>query len=361
MTKDEIVNKINQFLEYDITDRLYEKKVTSYVGEICTEKDFDKHLRDIMDDKHYPLDVRFTAFFIIFTFLRRKQNYNALKELMQKHINKFKPIPLLDHIQLLYGATNPFNNNSWEDLIDTSTKLINQHDFANHVGVLHHHARLYAEYYEYNLDKISEDDAKKALEKAYEVAHKVTELEPSYGKFYATLGRIAAINKNFTVAFNAFHKAMKLEDPSSESYDARMTEYALYQNNVYTLKRHFEIEKLYASLNEKEHTLDAKIKGHDTLINEHKEANFRNLGLFAGLITFVLGNITILSNANDNIPLIMIMFSAVFFLYFGFLLIISSLNANTESTNIYRSIFRVSILISLIGLGLLVFTLIETL
>lgn len=334
---DDILKKYKCLYERD-----YENEVTKLVAEGLESKEIDDLINII--DNHLEDDFKFTAFLALFTFLRRDKKGDETKSLIKKHTKQFsESYPLFKHVELLDLSLRTYDEREMYDLIRESKKLSEKEIFKDHKGVLHHYARIVANYFELSkktLDEIRSDSRDmEFLSHAYESINICIKNE-DYPKFYSTKGRIEILLGKYDDAVQSLHTAKSLEDFGRKDYTLIINSYQDYLLFAKQLKLAKELE-------EKQQKIEEKLNG--VVAN-----NMKIVGLFAGLISLILGNISFISNSDRPFEL-MLIFNLSFFIYFGIILMIGNILGNEKtSKNIHRTGLAVMITGVVLVVGLLI-------
>lgn len=300
-----LVHKIS--LENDTISRTFELEITKEAPN-CHPLELEK----MIQDQSLTTNERFIAFFLLVTHYRKLPNFNAMRQSFvgNKHLFSENDYPLLRHIELLVSANKPYDKFDFYNLVQESRRLASLDVFKEQAGVLHHFAELTARYFELNEEQIEDNldlinEAKDASDKTIQLS-----LANKYAKFYATQGRLLSLLGKYDEAFTSFDLALALENPEANNYQLIVSRYQDYQNNVRQLR-----------LNDK---LKKQVSLADEEIQKLKGNNFKILGVFAGFVTFIIGNISFVTSGDRPLDL-MIVFNGMFFTYFGLLMILMQL------------------------------------
>ncbi|MDR4969023.1 MAG: hypothetical protein RG740_05345, partial [Acholeplasmataceae bacterium] len=294
------------------------------------------------------INIAFVYYFLLFTFYRRNRVMNPLNDLISSYAQLFESIPFNEHILILYNALKPYQNSKRKELLNQAEKLANNETFSSHTGVLHHYAELCAEYYEFNIEELNQTMSQEQIKNAYLVAQEIVHIESNYAKFYVTLGRLASLNKDYNESYEAFSRALALEDVES----ARST-YSLYQMQALAVKKNFETsEFIHKQLNQ-------QIEDFNDKMSKTKAENIRTIGLFAGLVTFILGNINIVLSGSQSTVQVMALFTSVFLIYFALVVLYSSIDTTNIKTKFSRYFPQFLILLTFLS-GIMIIILLLT-
>ncbi len=188
-------------------------------------------------------------------------------------------------------------------------------------GCAHAFADLFVTYCE-RYEAFKEDLAKKWYKRALEAVDTAIQLSPKYGKYYCTKGRILSQKDLYEDALSNIQKAICIESPQSnkDNYTLRIMQYQSHKLNVQARLQIYKLNTEQKSINED----ISKMKG--SLMS-----NVETIGFFAGIISFVIGSLTLAKgqNATDAVGLILVLMGALLVVYdsFSFLLHFGKKNA----------------------------------
>lgn len=322
-------------------DRDYENKVTRLVSKGLETQEIEE-LRIIINT-HENNDYKFTAFLALFTYLRRTKKGNETQSLLNKYKNQFNNTYILfKHLELLDLSLRTHDERGMYDLLNEANKLTKNENFKDHSGILHHYARIVVNYFE--LSEKSLDDIRdnrkdmEILNHAYDsINYCITE---KYPKFYSTKGRLEILLGKYDDAVKSLNIAKNLEDFDRKDYTLVINSYQDYLLFAKQLKLAKELE-------DKQKKVEEKLNG--VVAN-----NMKIVGLFAGLISLILGNINFISNSDRPFEL-MLIFNLSFFIYFGIILMVGNiLGDDKTSKNIHITGLVVMITGIFLVMGLLV-------
>ena len=330
----------------DETKHEYEKAIVDYIKEIKNEekdkieKNFKKLIEgdgiDLSDDNDEK--ICYAAYCTLHTYYRRMRNHSKLEELDKKYSEKFKEHLSFAHFKLLLSVDS-------SPLKVDELKLMEAEESARlmscHTGAWHLLSDLVARYYEEQED-LSPEFIKKDewYKKGVRAVNKAIQYENDYAKFYSTRGRLYCLVNEYDKALQDIKKAIDQEDSSNVDYSMRISRYL-------TLQLKFEAEKELYAMKKK---YDSQMKNLEGLLYKNVEI----LGLFAGIVSFVIAGINIAGAFVEEsfyyaAGLILIMFGGLLGTFYGLGIVLkgSMKFTSNKKSNITLNI---SILVLIIGI-----------
>lgn len=332
-------DKIKELLKLDFTNRLFEREATKII-ECGLDKKDEIYLMNVLLDQKEDTNYQFTAFFLLFTYYRRLKRVDMIEPLIQSYASRFKGILFLEHVLLLSRSLVSQDAYDLKELMKQSRNLVQKEVFLNHTGILHYYAEMVANYFELintNHDQLTDDVfAKDYILLAEKHIETCLKLESDYAKFYATLGRIKLLLGKYGDAIEAFGLAKFKEKPTRVDYSLVIGTYQDYLLFAKQLKQN-------QALLEQNKVLDANIK-------EVNANNMRLISMFTGLITLVIGNITVAANSQEPIKL-MFMLNGMFFVFFGVVIMVTNLLTKSKNS---KWLWLIASILCLMGIGILI-------
>lgn len=244
----------------------------------------------------YSDKVSYSAFFALCTIFRRNLDWTEYKKSIYKYEERFKNQISFGHLKAMYLVEDGFI----KDAIVESKKSIS--GFKDNIGFLHNFAINVAIGFEEEV--LKESDAN-LLNEALAYAEAVIEKDDTYAKFFATYGRLLAVNGNYNEAIYNIRKAIDKERSGRKDYAIRIGDYQVHliriKSNRMLNIHQAEISKASAEME------NLKIK------------NLEFLGFFAALVSFTIGSVQILNgqNFNDAASLILILCGSLLLVFGG--------------------------------------------
>lgn len=198
--------------------------------------------------------------------------------------------------------------------MDNSRHLILTSNLKSHIGLIHlycHTTATYLEIMNYDLAMLENHPALcDYLHTAESWIHTCIQENPSYAKFYATSGRISLLLGHYDQAVNAFIMAKQKEKITRVDYTNVINGYQDYLLYAKQLKQSNQIALQQKKLEESVKDIHAN--------------NIKLISMFTGLLSLVIGNITVISSQANPIKTIFI-FNSMFVLFFGLILVVTNL------------------------------------
>jgi len=264
-----------------------------------------------------------------------------------------------DHISLLSEVETINKESEYSFLIRKSYN--NTIKLPNNPGSFHMFAFLVASVLELL------DSAEKArfsnlwLDKAITSIEYAINLTDDYAKFYCTRGRLIAEQGNYDEAIENIALAIELEDSSRTDYAMKIAEYQYYRLIVIMKKQNEKIQNDFDNYNikinditqEAQNTFNESVKISSEKINQYFSKNIEFVALFAGIMTFAIGSLQIVSRQDsfiDASQLIIILMGALLCLYSAFIFLLGDIN----KTNLIKCgfIFAIGVIIILLNGGI---------
>lgn len=261
--------------------REYELTIT-HIAEHCPADRMD-WFKDILKDDTRPVEVRFSAFFVLVTHCRRYKSYTEYGRLVDEFGSLFTNHPMFAHVAgLMYAGRG--GSGDLEHALALSKRA--SESLPSHSGALHAFASNVATAGE---SGIPIDDATRI--EAEEALAAAIGLEPKpYAKFYCTRGRLLALRGEWDRAQESIRKAMDLEEEGKSDYTLRLGEYQYYlarvQNSEMTSRMESEFDQARTSIA----TMQSKMENQ---LDELRGQSLATLGLFTAILSFTLGSIQI--------------------------------------------------------------------
>ena len=303
-------------------------------------KDDGNLLSDIKNCAAPALEVRRTAYYILFTSLRRKKE---VPKCMSMYIDYESKLKLSDDFfaQHLYSTA----------LKEAGTKLHLQKSIKiaenlfkqcpNHPGLLNNLARGF--HFLAEIDGLDSPQSTKKLKRARELIEQAIAIEES-PKFDSTKANILSCLGEHKDALRLVDKAIRNEDSAAGDYVLRVSEYLFIKSTI-------------VSRQIKSQTASEFGKQLRRTMEEAQRSNFQTLSLFVAVIGFVIGaiHLTITSTAveaitaTEAIQMLFALASAILMVLSGFTLLYSSDGIVSGNSRFWLAFF-VAVVILLFGL-----------
>ena len=285
------------------TDWDYEKKLVDLALD-SNSPDSVEALKALLTDEAEEEPFRFNAFCALCEVRRRKKDYSEEKKLLEEYEPLFGRHPFFGHVKLLYYVDN-FEPANAESIFSLAEANAAQKAFSQNPGVHHILADLVATAFENaELSGLNIPDPV-WLQKGLRAADAAILLNPDYAKYYCTKGRLLALLKDYDAAVKMIRQAVDLEDSRKSDYAIRINGYLNHLQQVQARQQNDHMEKnLNSYMNRQMDEYAQKIEAQqaelrqqtDNVMNELQDSMSKNLefiGLFAGIISFTIGSISI--------------------------------------------------------------------
>ena len=291
--------------------------------------------------------VTFAAFCIRIGQLRRNQNRTQENELMAKYRERFDHHPFFNHLLLMSMLD--------QDPVAKSKRVLeladdNTRTMPSNAGVHHALAIAVADIFEATeLTPELRPDAK-WLQRGIEASEVALELVPKYPKFHCTAGRLLALLETYKEALKEISVAIDTENSKQSDYALRIGNYRMYYQRIQE-KRHSVamrqevqkqlqtarglIQEMETSMKEMENK-QAQLE-EDTRSSLTKNREF--LGLFAGIVSFTIGGVSIAGAMADRslvgaAGLIVVLMGALLGVFAGFGVILHGYRGEKSRRNL---------------------------
>lgn len=315
-----------------------ENHFDNWVDELMTRPESD----DPTEEK-----VTFAAFCIRIGQLRRNQNRTQENELMAKYRERFDHHPFFNHLLLMSMLD--------QDPVAKSKRVLeladdNTRTMPSNAGVHHALAIAVADIFEATeLTPELRPDAK-WLQRGIEASEVALELDPKYPKFHCTAGRLLALQEKYKEALKEISVAIDTENSKQSDYALRIGNYRMYYQRIQE-KRHSVamrqevqkqlqtarglIQEMETSMKEMENK-QAQLE-EDTRSSLTKNMEF--LGLFAGIVSFTIGGVSIAGAMADRslvgaAGLIVVLMGALLGVFAGFGVILHGYRGEKSRRNL---------------------------
>ena len=291
--------------------------------------------------------VTFAAFCIRIGQLHRNQNRTQETEGMAKYRERFDHPPFFNH-RLLMSMLD-------QDPVAKSKRVLeladdNTRTMPSNAGVHHALAIAVADIFEATeLTPELRPDAK-WLQRGIEASEVALELDPKYPKFHCTAGRLLALQEKYKEALKEISVAIDTENSKQSDYALRIGNYRMYYQRIQE-KRHSVamrqevqkqlqtarglIQEMETSMKEMENK-QAQLE-EDTRSSLTKNMEF--LGLFAGIVSFTIGGVSIAGAMADRslvgaAGLIVVLMGALLGVFAGFGVILHGYRGEKSRRNL---------------------------
>lgn len=283
----------------DESQREYEKQIIVLVMRKQPES-FQEVLEALLSDQDEQ--VAFAAFCALCEFHRRNKDYTEQRCLLELYEQRFQHHPLFPHLKLLYYVDN-FDHSKTEEILSLAKE--NSELLSQNAGAWHALSDLVATAFEYSdFLRISPPDAR-WMEEGIRAIELAIHLDGKYAKFYCTKARLLALRGEYDESSSLIQKAVDLEDSRQDDYAMRINGYLgclqkiqFKKQNAYIESRlnQYMVDKMdeYAQhISEQQEELRQQTQKASDELQRSAIKNLEFIGLFAGIISFTIGSISI--------------------------------------------------------------------
>lgn len=299
------------------------------------ENHFDKWVDQLMD---LPLSedeaeerVSFAAFCIRIGQLRRNQDHSKEFELMNQYLERFHRHPFFNHLYLMCLLDM--------DPVGKAKKILelaykNIEVMPLNAGVHHVLAIAAADIFEATEFQPELRPDPVWLERGAQAAEDALERDSNYAKFHCTRGRILALQGKYDQALKEISQAMDLENSHQSDYALRIGNYRMYYQRIQDKRRSETMLDIVQSQIDEAQDLTRQMKSSMQRMEEKQlqleedtrgslTKNMEFLGLFAGIVSFTIGGVSIAGAMADRslvgaAGLIVVLMGALLGVFAGF-------------------------------------------
>lgn len=273
-------------------ERDYEKQVVR-LGTCAEEKVLRPVLEELLADGTAPEPERYAAYCSLHSRYRRMRDHQKLKDLCNRYESTFRAHPSAEHFSLLVYVDmgDPFD----EPVLMRAERSIER--MLGTAGAQHLLADLVALYYERegNHHLLGTEKAASWLEKAMTAVNQAISAD-DYAKFHYTKARLLCLQENYKAALDEVSLAVDKEDSSRPDYAIRMATYLSEKMRIESIEHQ---DRYLKKIQEDQTAAESKIQEQMDKLSDSSVKSLEFLGLFAGIISFTIGGISIVSNASS--------------------------------------------------------------
>lgn len=305
-----ITEKLNE--HPDEMSRQYEVGLTKMITASNTPLNIDDVL-GLIDDPNSPDDLRYACFVMATIWYRHMKDMENVENLIRRYQDQFSPHhPSFTHYRLLAYVDSGYREN-WRDILkqaeDNACRM-------NNSGAQHMFAEFTAMFFESDHMDASAQERKMWLDKGITQVNRAISGDAGYAKFYSTKGRLFCLKELYDEADHYVKLAIEKEDSRRMDYAIRIGNYQAVlmriqqRKNIQALRR--ELEHHQSAQQE----MYEQIKDKADEINGSLMRNLEYLGIFAGIISFTIGSLSLANGASKYSligagALILILFGAL--------------------------------------------------
>lgn len=291
----------------DEMEREYEIKLTRLVTS-NQKQQFEEWLKQLIESEEDS--IAYASFVCLNIKFRRSHDYSKLDLLINGERSRFNHHVSFSHMELLSLIDNSKRIPTLDELQQGKEDISKM---PRNAGVLHLFADLVATYFE-NRDTHSEGE--NDVEPHYGVIDRVEWLDKAmssveraiqhqnYAKFYCTRGRILALRGYYQEAMRSIKDAIDLEDSSVSDYAIRVGNYQYHKLSILARMQNKELrsslEQYKKGMDDANEKIQKNLEETTKKLESSTIKNLEFLGLFAGIISFTVGGISIASSMADR-------------------------------------------------------------
>lgn len=337
-------------------ERSYEKEIVR-LSLSDREEAIRPVLEEILRDETANEDLRYAAYCTLHSRYRRMRDHQKLKVLTAQYEEWFRNHPSAEHFSLLSYV-------DMGDRIDGESVLLRAEQsitlMRETAGSLHLLADLTARYYEENpqLLTAAPEQAKEWLGKAIRAVEAAI-AKDNYAKFHYTKARLLSLQGQHEQALKELEIAMDREDSGRADYAIRMATYMSEKIRIAAMKREEDLrlsmQDYITQIEKKQDDAEKNIEAQMGKLSDSTVKNLEFLGLFAGIISFTVGGISIVSGASafsfrGAAGLLIVLMGALLEVFCGFGVALHGLGKEKEYR--YRNLVVCGFGLAMIALGL---------
>lgn len=347
--------KIIAEFENNTRTRKYEYAI-SEMSKTLTHESLEPYILAMKNSKE-PMYVRFSCFFLLFTYYRKNNFLTEMKELVDDNYDTFKDQFLFYFIYLM-KEDKLATINQLDKILENGEKHLDF--YKDYVGYLNLYVEICAKYYEVNLDLRGKIDAgdencesskkkkegNERLNKAIEAIETCCK-ESSYHKFFVNKGRILALLGDYDQAEKFIHEGIS-KVTNDTHHDKTVASYERYYNLLLNIITYDKAQETIRLCEKKQEVLDKSVKGIQI-------DNFKNLSILSTVIAFLLGGVEAFANISDYFVIgkVMLMYAGLFLCLIGFISLLSTLSIFKFKQKILPNCLSILLVI----IGILIFAL----
>lgn len=296
--------------------------------------------------------VAFGAFYIRVNQLRRNEDRSQEYELLRSYKDRFREHPLLNHLYVMCLLDiDPVGNA--KKILDKGYK--NMQEIPHNAGVYHVLAIAVADIFEATEFQPELQPDSIWLQRGEDAAREALELDDGYAKFHCTMGRLLPLKGEFSTALAEISQAIDLENSNHRDYALRISGYRMYYQRIQDKQRSESMQaKVQVQIDEAKRlteqiraSIQETEKKQQQLEEETRNSLTKNmefLGLFAGIVSFTIGGISIASAMAERsfvgaAGLLVVLMGALLCVFAGFGVILHGYRGDKSRRNIVVLLF----------------------
>lgn len=314
-------------------------------------------LEELLDDTAANEILRYAAYCTLHSRYRRMRDHQKLKALTVRYEECFRNHPSAEHFALLSYVDMGDRIDGESVLLRAEQSITLMHETA---GSLHLLADLTVRYYEENprLRTMAPERTKEWLDKAVQAVESAI-AKDNYAKFHYTKARLLSLQSQYEPALKELDIAMDREDSSRSDYAIRMATYMSEKIRIDAMKREEDLRHsvhgYITQIEKKQDDAEKNIEEQMGKLSDSTVKNLEFLGLFACIISFTVGGISIVSGASafsfwGAAGLLIVLMGTLLEVFCGFGVVLNGLGKEKEYR--YRNLAVCGFGLAMIALGL---------
>lgn len=300
--------------------------------------------------------MAYIGFYALNILYRRRLDYQKLHAWFVLNEDKFTQYKSFLHLKAMCVLSTNYECD-YQSLLNAERDLTREYidnqetmQDKNIAGFAHAFVDLFVSLIEKK--KVTKDEVDN-YDEMYALAEKAVDcairIDSKYAKYYCTRGRLCALigdEKSYVAADKDIYHAIEIENSKRDDYAVRIGQYQYYRLSVQSKMQMLQMTDEYK---ETERQLQEQIKD----IKGQVMSNIEILGFFAGIISFILGSLSLATGqtATDAAGLIIVLMGTLLGAFSGFGFILSAgKGAKKKVYSVYGVVFLVGL--CFIGLGL---------
>ena len=268
------------------TDRKYESALGDLVDNNFNEQatlNILESFRESQDPEEK--EIAYSAFFVLIIHYRHQLDYEGLNDLWKNNNDYFKNFKSFNHLKILHFLYNINSSDIHDEIKHLKIAKENVKLYPENAGFNHALADLFAticEKYENEPDKLNSFSGWFNI--SLHAAKNAIKGEPKAAVFYCTKGRILSIHADYDKAETEFNIAIAKERSKRTDYSLRIGKYQYYKLLNQSRKQFKDVQ--------------VKLEEANNEIKQARMSNIEIIGLFSGVVSFVIGSITIATSVS---------------------------------------------------------------
>lgn len=323
-------------------------------------RDYELMLSAIADDKIYKLDsgnfektlryiiqngesdkVSYGAFYILAVYLRRRSRFAELGDLFARYRSAFEKHETFKKCELMALEAEGLPGNLRSIILRARAVAKRQQDSA---GSMHLYSIVVATAAEKDSSKVP----RMYINEAIECCSKAIEMDDDYAKFYATSARLHLLVGELDIAFEQISNAFALENPNSDMYAKRLSDYEMVRSKIMFKRQEVELASVATKIHGE---LDATYENVKGELNQQSSKAVELVAFFAGVLALVTTGVNLGKDRHFlEAGLLLVVLAGVLILSFSCLAVLFKLGGEKPWIE-QRAIVVVSLIASVIMIG----------